>query len=135
MVYWVDIFEGQDQCVNYELSFFSGFKEVFCCVFEYIFCVEGNFVCVVIECFNFFGQVGMQYCNFVDWECDELVSNFFGVLVGVDKCIQDKMFEYFIVVDVDYGQCVCEGIQVKEVEMKGQKQEVFVYGIEVSSLY
>ncbi|MGX9687498.1 catalase [Deinococcus wulumuqiensis] len=135
MAYRVDTFEGQDQRVNYEPSVLSGPKEAPRRAPEHTPRVEGNLVRAPIERPNPFGQAGMQYRNFADWERDELVSNLSGALAGVDKRIQDKMLEYFTAADADYGQRVREGIQAKEAEMKGQDKTAPVYGTEASSLY
>ncbi|MHA2896098.1 catalase [Bacillus cereus] len=110
MSYHVDIGKNQDPHTNYEPSLIDGLEEATQHGKIHEPHYDDKLVREQIERTNNFEQVGETFRNFEKWEKDELIKN---LVDGLKICrieIQNKMIEYFLKADVEYGNQVKEGI-------------------------
>lgn len=81
--------------------------------------VSGNIVRQAISGRDEFGQAGVRWRSFEEWEREELIHNLASALAPCNEGIQQRMIGYFTQADPDYGRRVAEGIREMKAMMDG----------------
>ncbi|WP_127784337.1 catalase [Rhodococcus sp. X156] len=111
MTFGVDLAEGQNPSVNYEPSITGGLQEAPKPAHsEQGPEISGRLTRARIERTNDYQQAGERYLLSMDWEKDELVSNWIGNLSQCDKPIQERMLWHLFMAEDELGQRVGEGL-------------------------
>jgi catalase len=112
MTYLVDG-TGENPHVNYEPSITGGLREA-----EYPAhdeqgpVITGRLTRKRIERTNDYTQAGQRFLLMEQWERDDLVKNFIGLLSQCDQPVQERMVWHFLLVEDELGLRVGEGLGI-----------------------
>ncbi|MFG3078351.1 catalase [Streptomyces sp. NPDC048225] len=70
---------------------------------------------------NDYLQAGQRYCLLEQWERDDLVKNFVGLISQCERPVQERMVWHFLLVDNDLGLRVGEGLGISAQDVAGLK--------------
>ncbi|MGS2646101.1 catalase [Streptosporangium sp. G12] len=112
MTYHVDG-QGENPHVNYEPSITGGLREGrYPTHDEQGPVVSGRLTRKRIPRTNDYTQAGQRYLLMEEWERDDLVLNFVGMLTQADRAVQERMVWHFLMVEDDLGLRVGEGLGI-----------------------
>ncbi|WP_440099279.1 catalase [Streptosporangium sp. H16] len=112
MTYHVDG-QGENPHVNYEPSITGGLREGrYPTHDEQGPVVSGRLTRKRIPRTNDYTQAGQRYLLMEEWERDDLVLNFVGMLRQADRAVQERMVWHFLMVEDDLGLRVGEGLGI-----------------------
>ena len=104
MQYNVPTDPKQNPHINYEPSLLGGLQEAPKTHQPHEPFVEGNLQKASIDRENNFKQAGETYREFEQWEKDDLILNLTNDLVRCSSIIREKMLQYAMLADEEYGQ-------------------------------
>ncbi|MEU8798052.1 catalase [Spirillospora sp. NPDC048819] len=118
MTYYVDS-GGENPHVNYEPSITGGLREgQYPTLDEEGPEIRGRLTRKRIERTNDYKQAGQRYRLMEDWERDELVSNFVGLISQCARPVQERMVWHFLLIEDDLGLRVGEGLGIGPDDVK-----------------